>query len=366
MMMMERTTFMQALCFFFLLQGATGLALHERKQATLGGGEQSTGLSVDLLHESQRLINFLKAVHTSTRGALYQQSPVLDCAIRRYKSGWIPLLKTLSADPNEHKDPTELVPPVDIAWIWHVHRLNSNAYAKFVKQEGIDHETFDGAFEQQSDASKQSETRTAEETATQELWDQLHGKNMSFFTASNCNAPNSLEETLPSSFLQGASVRQSKFLWNFLTPNYEDLEFLKGTEGRYVRWLELKAKNPHEQLVPSVPVDLMWHTHMLVSPVSYMQDIQRFGLKQLGHDDTKAQVVLRPQFVRTQDLWAKEYAGTEYEKMIMGAPRRGEPSQAYWSGSLSPLRDDAEGESSFLETNMESGECETSCSSEMR
>jgi len=297
---------------------------------------------------------------------LYHESPALDCAVRRYKSGWIPLLNELSANADKGKvlDPTELVPPVDVAWIWHVHRLNPNAYAEFAEKHGINHEAFDGAFQQQSSSSEHSDKRAL---ATEQMWNKLHGKNISFFaTTESCDAPNSIQEDLPSSFLQGASARQGKFLWNFLTPDYKDQEFLQGTEGRYVRWLQLKQKNPQESLVPSVPVDLMWHAHMLTSPVSYMQDIQHVGLNQLGHDDTKSTAVLRPRFERTKDLWAKEYAGTEFEEMIIGSPRRGEPSKAYWSGSLSPFRDaEVEQESSFVETNI-AADCEADCSSDMR
>jgi hypothetical protein len=362
-MMSSTTFFMNALCRLLFFQG--GFALLERRQATLSSGLQGSELSVDLVHASRQLLTFLKAVHTSTKGELYKESPVLDCAVRRYKSGWIPLLRQVSADAD---DSIELIPPTDIAWVWHVHRLNPLAYAEFSKQQGINHEKFDGAFHQQSNMSQHTGS-SSEATATQEMWKKLHGEKMPFFmdtSKQGCSAPNSMEERLPSSFLEAASTRQSKFLWNFLTPNYEDEQFLKGTEGRYVRWLQLKEKHPGEHLVPTVPIDLMWHAHMLLSPLTYMEDINRMGLKQLGHDDSASKAVLRPRFEHTLELWNKEYAGTALSKMVMGAPLRGQPSTAYWSGSLAPFKEVSNDDTSFLETEMERGDCESACSSDMR
>eukprot|EP00746_Dinoflagellata_sp_MGD_P003994 gnl/MRDRNA2_/MRDRNA2_107731_c0_seq1.p1 gnl/MRDRNA2_/MRDRNA2_107731_c0~~gnl/MRDRNA2_/MRDRNA2_107731_c0_seq1.p1 ORF type:complete len:366 (-),score=68.70 gnl/MRDRNA2_/MRDRNA2_107731_c0_seq1:133-1230(-) len=365
---MRRTILSRIVSILLLLPGV--VALVERRQAMLASSLQGNELSVDLVHASQQLLSFLKAVHTSTKGELYKASPTLDCAIRRYKSGWIPLLKQLSADADmrEGSDPIDLVPPTDIAWVWHVHRLHPTAYAEFSKEQSINHEVFDGAFHQQSSTSEHSGD-VDEALATQDMWKKLHGSKMPFFmnTATHsCDAPNALEDRLPSSFLEAASVRQSKFLWNFLTPNYDDQEFLKGSEGRYVRWLQLKEKNPREHLVPTVPIDLMWHSHMLVSPLTYTDDIHRMGMKQLGHDDSSPKTILRPRFERTLELWDKAYAGTEFSKMVVGAPLRGEPSRAYWSGSLDSFQEVPMDDTSFLQTNMEDGDCMSACSDDMR
>lgn len=54
-----------------------------------------------------------------------QDGPVLREAVRRYTTLWLPLVKETETvlAPGE-----ELAPPLDVAWLWHVHRLSPLGY----------------------------------------------------------------------------------------------------------------------------------------------------------------------------------------------------------------------------------------------
>jgi hypothetical protein len=78
--------------------------------------------------EVKRHVAFLERVHDDTlnRGSFLYLSPaMLSVAALRYGKLWLPMLVT------QKNDEKGLVPPVDVAWVWHLHRLNPLGYAAF-------------------------------------------------------------------------------------------------------------------------------------------------------------------------------------------------------------------------------------------
>ena len=53
---------------------------------------------------------------------------VLSAAVTRYERMWLPLVVEEDARANT------LVPPVDVAWVWHLHRLAPLKYAAFCRE----------------------------------------------------------------------------------------------------------------------------------------------------------------------------------------------------------------------------------------
>ena len=87
--------------------------------------EVALSLSVS---DVKRHIAFLERVHDDAlnRGSsLYLSPAMLSVAVFRYEELWLPMLATQKNDENG------LVPPVDVAWVWHLHRLNPLGYAAF-------------------------------------------------------------------------------------------------------------------------------------------------------------------------------------------------------------------------------------------
>ena len=81
--------------------------------------------------------------------------------------------------------------------------------------------------------------------------------------------------------------------------NYEDDAFLRLAAGRYAKFLKLKGLNPRSAVVPTLPIDLMWHAHMLSSPIAFQQDTLRIaGIKSFLHDDDKTKDWLTGQTIK--------------------------------------------------------------------
>jgi len=79
--------------------------------------------SVDLVAACSDQLEFLRAVHAYPRGALYDDVATLSAALSRYGL----FLRLLSAWVGvEGTEPLE--PPLDVAWLWHLHKLNPRAY----------------------------------------------------------------------------------------------------------------------------------------------------------------------------------------------------------------------------------------------
>jgi hypothetical protein len=83
----------------------------------------SSQFSCDLGANSFKHKYFLQKIHGL--GISLRQTDLE--SLRRYKNLWLPLVNRFPDD--------QLVPPPDIAWLWHCHRLAPKDYVKYVMQE---------------------------------------------------------------------------------------------------------------------------------------------------------------------------------------------------------------------------------------
>lgn len=97
-------------------------AIHCQTRETLLYDEVSKHSSTDLIFNSFKHIFFLRSIHSF---GVSHQRPSNE-SLRRYCDLWLPLL---SAHPN-----VKLIPPPDIAWLWHCHRLAQKDYVTYVKE----------------------------------------------------------------------------------------------------------------------------------------------------------------------------------------------------------------------------------------
>ena len=83
--------------------------------------------SVDLVRASLEHHKFLRKVH---RSGLSLREPTAQ-EFRRYEHFWLPLLASLDLR-NDDDDDAGLVlcPPLDVAWMWHCHRLAPASYRR--------------------------------------------------------------------------------------------------------------------------------------------------------------------------------------------------------------------------------------------
>lgn len=146
-----------------------------------------------------------------------QDGPILREALRRYVTLWLPLVKQAPAD-------VELAPPVDVAWLWHVHRLSPLGYnADCVALQGRPLHAADetNPFAFSGDAAAGSPTRSLWET----LYSEEPFENRLLASASSSTAidsgPAAADGALAANLrvdILASVQRQSGFLWQARLP----------------------------------------------------------------------------------------------------------------------------------------------------
>ena len=230
--------------------------------------------------------SFLCAVHSSPDGGdhLYLGEGLLN-AIHRYLSCWLPLVAA-----NEN---AVLIPPVDLAWMWHLHRLAPLRYAAYTQ------ERFGRILECQ--AVFQCQERNSNDPlhlVTREVWRNFFGNECAFFETCENKAilrrgdrdARSNQTTVHPTILQqcnllrqqyqfdydiaSCSSRQRTFLWQIMRPNFAKKSFLQQAVSRYGQFLNLMLVHGYENhfFVPSYDIDFAWHTHMLTNTERYMRE----------------------------------------------------------------------------------------------
>ncbi|KAI8613387.1 hypothetical protein BC830DRAFT_480176 [Chytriomyces sp. MP71] len=108
--------------------------------------------------------------------------------------------------------------------------------------------------------------------------------------------------------LVGAVLRQREFTTKMVSGiiDWGQRDSLPRATLRYRDFLNLMAKQRKAFLVPTLDIDLMWHTHQL-HPLKY----QTFGLLEVGyvinHDDAVEADTLNKSFAQTNLLWKNCY-----------------------------------------------------------
>ncbi|KAK7227442.1 hypothetical protein V2G26_015445 [Clonostachys chloroleuca] len=114
--------------------------------------------------------------------------------------------------------------------------------------------------------------------------------------------------------LREAVLRQFRFVERMHDLLWVRSPALEGTlaraAARYDRFCELMRRVPDLMMVPTLDVDLVWHTHQCAAS-QYGKDMEARVGRFINHDDTVASVALENGFDRTADLYHKHF-GKEY------------------------------------------------------
>jgi len=219
--------------------------------------------------------------------------------------------------------------------------IHETFYAKN-KSNGAVHKAF-VPFAVQLPASSESyknEDTAASEASTRAMWKATYSKEDFFPTnkmVSESNRTHNDQSPSSSLILLGfdiaASCRsQSKFLCQVSGPQYNsNLAFLEQAVVDYGRFLQLKnqSNDPATILVPTLPIDLMWHTHNLAddnsrSHAAYKRDCLTILGQPFHHEDSLSHGKLQAYFEETARLWKSKH-GIYY----VGG-NRGEPLAEYY------------------------------------
>ncbi|KAG8746355.1 hypothetical protein FRC10_005344 [Ceratobasidium sp. 414] len=111
----------------------------------------------------------------------------------------------------------------------------------------------------------------------------------------------------------GAAMRQSKFAAQMEELGWTDKlhfgahpELITSAITQYHLFLDLFAHNPSRPLVPTLLVDLGWHTHML-NAEAYREDSMRLFGRYMNHDDKVEEGKLASAFDDTSRLWKSRF-----------------------------------------------------------
>ncbi|KAK7442082.1 hypothetical protein VKT23_016357 [Stygiomarasmius scandens] len=128
--------------------------------------------------------------------------------------------------------------------------------------------------------------------------------------------------------LVGAVLRQGSFISKMQSLNWTTPGFLTGQNAlvlyhaiaRYHAFLDLMMANPSSMIVPTLDIDLVWHTHQLLAR-RYKKDCSNLLSKFLDHDDKVEEGRLALSFELTAKSWQEKF-GLPY--VYCGCPISGE------------------------------------------
>ena len=268
--------------------------------------------SVDLCQNARAHLQFLRSVHSSQTSL---KTPPLE-SLRRYQDLWLPLV--------HENQSLDLIPPVDIAWLWHCHRLAPKQYTKHLKEKfGPDCPILDAKapFSLQLPGEAQPGGAAAN---TSMLWSSNY-PNEDFFLSKKKSSK--FFKNKKNNDLLASTERQAKFLWQVSGDRYSDINFLKQGVEEYYKFLNLRNYAPDQIIVPTLQIDLMWHTHILSSLTAYQKDCISIMKTEFNHDDSIEDKSLEEYFKTTKYLWNKHY---EEDYYVEGGMSRGEPPKEFY------------------------------------
>lgn len=111
--------------------------------------------------------------------------------------------------------------------------------------------------------------------------------------------------------LKDAVMRQSAFVDKMNARMWIRSPALAGTlsraQSRYHNFLTLMRQNPRQTIVPTLDIDLVWHTHQC-APRSYARDMLTLVGRFVNHDDTISKEKLGSGFEQSRALWRVHFA----------------------------------------------------------
>ncbi|KAB8664805.1 hypothetical protein FH972_026232 [Carpinus fangiana] len=109
--------------------------------------------------------------------------------------------------------------------------------------------------------------------------------------------------------LVGAVIRQGSFIEKMVNIDWLHSPTVAATASRviqkYTRFMAILAANPAKMAVPTLDVDLAWHTHQLSPSAYYKYSIDKTKGTFIDHDDKVAETTLSDAFERTSEQYQR-------------------------------------------------------------
>ncbi|PNW76747.1 hypothetical protein CHLRE_11g469650v5 [Chlamydomonas reinhardtii] len=258
-------------------------------------------------------LRLLHAVDTFPRGGLYSGYYAIQAA-QRYERYWTAVLRVQPMG----KGSAAILPPLDVAYAWLVHRQDPAGYKSAMTALGV---------AKPHPASAEQAFGFSIDCADRTEWKKVAGEHpqwpppapgSSYGVESECR-------TCTSSFrnaavdLANAMVHFSRLLHTWMRPHFLDSAFLQRAWGRFSKFLRLHIAYPQEVLVPAADIALIWHTYLGLSDKYAEMWVLMF--KRLQKDSPLQQLpaeLWRPDYLAlSPDMRAEAYGRTAvlYQQM---------------------------------------------------
>jgi Glycine-rich domain-containing protein-like len=234
--------------------------------------------STDLVEGAKKHVDFLTTLHSLG----VTLSPITTESLHRYLDLWLPLVQSVqsprlldegAARRNENGGSIAPIPPPDVAWLWHCHRLAPSKYEAYVVGRfGVVLEA-SPPFAVQSLSSGKSSVDADAQAATRDLWHTRYPDRPFFLPEETCRGSSpqltaqQCREALHGYDLVASTVSQATFLWQVSRPQFYDESFLRQGVERYHKFLMLSnLTGSGSILVPTYQVlqQSSWHCDALL------------------------------------------------------------------------------------------------------
>jgi hypothetical protein len=209
--------------------------------------------STDLVEGSKKHLVFLTRLHKVG----VTLSPVERVSFHRYVDLWLPLVDKF-LDKASDSPSASLIPPADIAWLWHCHRLAPSQYEPYVIGRFGCLLEASPSFAVQTDHDSSTDR---DDSLTRDVWHEAYPDHPFFHEASLRKDGHELltsqecRERLGGFDLLAATKSQSGFLWQVSRSQFSDSDFLTQGVQRYKKFLKLASSTSENVvLVPTYQV----------------------------------------------------------------------------------------------------------------
>lgn len=261
--------------------------------------------SIDLVSATQYHYDFLQLVDF-VYPQLYIEEVVLK-AVKRYERCWMVLKST---HPSK-----QLIPPIDVHWIWHVHMLSEQSYANDCTKLNSKSSLVDRPF-----APLSPEIFQQVEAETRSLWLALFPQEPYDFEMTLGSPLDTEYKQISGMNFVEAIAKQREFNYQVSFPHFKSTQFLKKAAQRYRKFLYLQQKHSEKRLSPTCDIELIWQTHK-THPHAYATDL----LANLGSEMFKTISSSTNELAKdTVELWKETFGET---LLAPGCLHRSYPSQ---------------------------------------
>ncbi|XP_073009152.1 glycine-rich domain-containing protein 2 [Typha latifolia] len=279
---------------------------------SISGGDRIR-LSLDLVTASRRHLSFIRSFAASS---LHHHPPTLRRSIRRYEELWMPLIAELTSAAAEIP---MLLPPHDVQWVWHCHRLNHATYREYCASR------FGNLIDRPAIFDDENEDYAADRC--REIW-----------AVKYPSEPFDLEIPAPEDGdgegiveLFEIVAKYRSLHSNFADPFVSETVYLVAAKRRYLDFLHLAKRFEGRRgvrLVPTSDILLMWLAHQSF-PGRYARDTEGLGeveKRVVGFGDPAA--AKEEEVEETSRAWEEAYdepyerSGAEIDAVAKLAARR--------------------------------------------